>query len=256
MLLNIGKWRLLFLIAMICLCGAIVLLLVSMKNEVLIAANVSVIDGIHTENSENTLNMIMGPSSAPRNLDAGELTILTIDYSSKIPIEAIINNKPGYEEYYRMITHIDSELRERFEYAFYGEKGFYLSTIPIEYFDSYEMKMHDCVQVVLFSEDFKNAAAHTFFYVGDKLESNFQFGSFYEVEYMKSSPDELYIFLFNNGMLMLDSNNDIHLWSNRRQYNIEVYGDYYHSLNYEKLGVSYSMLTDSKNLIWFEFDKQ
>lgn len=48
---------------------------------------------------------------------------------------------------------------------------------------------------------------------------------------------------------MLDSDNKI---SPGTPLKVEVSGDYYHALDYEKLQVSYAELTKEDNLVWVE----
>ena len=67
---------------------------------------------------------------------------------------------------------------------------------------------------------------------------------------MKDNPEKDYIFLFNDGeLLLIDSDNEITTDGN---FNYEVSGDYYHALNYDLLSVSYNEMTREDNLIWVD----
>jgi len=188
-------------------------------------------------------------------LDAKELLELSIDYTSKIPIHAIINKEPGYEEYYNLLILSATQwLNHDPPHPFQGDAGFYISMTPVYWFDIYEYKMHDIVNVVLLSENLENAAEAIFFLVDNSLNWNGGF-TFYPLRLMMQNPDERYIFLFNNiGTFLLDSNNKTHQWTAWGYYTLEVRGDFYNALNHDLLGVSYNDLINPDNLIWIEFN--
>lgn len=200
---------------------------------------------------KNVLTSKMGPRGDPKLvLDADEIADLTIDYNGKIPIEAIINNEPGYEKYYEeMIQSIEAASEEVENFPFYHEEGYYISKAPIYHFDARENILNSEVQIILFSKDFeKQAKVIWFLDSNNEILININF-SFTNIKILKDSPDEQYIFLYNLDELLLDSNNKLYNWT---RFTIEVKGDYYHSLDYETLGISYTKLTDASNLVWID----
>jgi hypothetical protein len=207
------------------------------------------------EASKNVLTSKMGPRGDPKLvLDADEIANLTIDYNSKIPIEAIINNEPGYEKYYEeMIQSIETLSEEEKNFPFYHEEGYYISKAPIYYFDARENIINSEVQIILFSKDFeKQAKVIWFLDNNNEMLINVSF-SFANIKILRDSPDEQYIFLYNLDDLLLDSNNKLYNWT---RFPIEVKGDYYHSLNYETMGISYTKLTDASNLVWIDLSNK
>ena len=188
-------------------------------------------------------------------LDANEIANLTIDYNCKTPIKAIINNEPGYEKYYiDMIQSIEQISKEDAEFPFYHKKGYYISKAPIYHFDAIKNTISNNVQIVLFSKDLKKQTLYIFFISDRNKEILSQInGSFEDINKLKSSPDEQYIFIYNNSDLILGSNNTL---DNYTRYTIEVKGDYYHALDYKTLGISYNKLTDKKNLVWIDLSKK
>ena len=94
---------------------------------------------------------IGGTGPAPRTLDADEIKGLTIEYTCEIPVEAIVNNEPGYERYYNeMLESIELLSKEAENFPFYGEEGFYMSKAPRYVFNAYERKIHTEAHIVLF----------------------------------------------------------------------------------------------------------
>jgi len=187
------------------------------------------------------------PEATPRStLDAAEIMALNIDYSTPIPIEYILNNEYGYEEYYDFI--VDVARRS----ALFGDpldstNVVYLSTVPIYWFDAHANRMHNQVRVMLFSEDFSAFLEVVFFWANNELNMGTG-NSFDDIDVLRQSPNERFIWLYNIGTLLLDSDNNIHFWSEESRNELDVIGNYYGALNHSFLGVSYSMLTNRANL--------
>lgn len=203
------------------------------------------------EASENVLTSKMGPSVEPKLiLDAEEIANLTIDYIGKFSVEAIINNEPGYEKYYEdMIQSIEMVSKEMENFPFYLEEGYYISKTPVYHFDAQENTISSEVQVLLFSKNLEKQAKLIFFLDNNnEISTNINF-SFANIKVLRNLPDEKYIFLYNTNELILDSSNKLY---NRTRFTIEVKGDYYHTLDYETLGISYTELTDPSNLVWID----
>ena len=68
-------------------------------------------DGAKTPADPNLI--FGGPKPTPRLvLDADEVAALDIDYTCEVPIEAIINNEPGYEESFEFLTYFNEGMRD------------------------------------------------------------------------------------------------------------------------------------------------
>lgn len=210
------------------------------------------------ENSNNAkesmLDVLIGKSPEPKLiLDAAEISASKIDYEYTLPIKPILDSEEGYEGYYESMVQLVKNLCESAEnYPFYQEEGFYVSTVPIYYFDAYNNTLSIETHVLLFSKDMSKTTVLIFFTHNNELQVQvlYPFDSYMEKLFQKE-PDEKYIFLFNaNDNLIIGSDNE--LYTGISPHEFEVVGDYYHALDYEKLGVSYAELTDADNLVWID----
>lgn len=211
-----------------------------------------------TSGSLETVAMLGGTSDNTEGrllLDVGDITEILVDYTIRIPINEIINNEPGFEEYYYLLIQTGTQwLDGNPTHPFQGDSGFFISTHPIYMLDIYTYKMHDLISVVLLSENLENSAEAVFYIFNDEVHWNGRF-EFYPLRLMMQNPNERYIFLFNNlGTLILDSNNKIHQWARQQHGAVEVRGDYYNVLNHTLLGVSYNDLINPEKLIWIELN--
>lgn len=202
------------------------------------------------KDTNDVLNLNLDTKTEPRQvLDAKEIANQKIDYNSKIPVEDIINNRPGYEKYYTEIIQSVEQLSEEDEnFPFYHHKGYYISKVPVYHFYAIENTIGTEVQVVLFSKDLNKQAIVIVFSNNDKIDINISY-SFSHIKELKESPNERYILLYNHDEQMLDSVNNLMNWG---RFSIKVIGDYYHALDYKKLGVSYNELTDASKLVWID----
>jgi hypothetical protein len=191
------------------------------------------------------------PQPEPRLiLDAEEIAAITISYNSRIPIHAILNNEEGYEEYFDWLILSNEDISEL--HPFFGTEGYYISKVPIYWFDAYNNAMDTALRIVLFSEDLSKAAEATFFIVDNELQMDVK-NEFSELSLMTGNRDMRFIFLYNRiATLVIDSNNNQHLWPQDLRYTLVVRGDYFHTLNHELLGVSFTRLTNPHNMIWVE----
>ncbi len=191
-------------------------------------------------------------------LDAEEITNLKIDYTDEIPVEAILNNKPGYEQYYKqMIQQIKESSQEFDQFELYGEEGCYLSTTLLRHFDTINNGLGKVTYALLFSADLKKRAAVAFYLNNDEITITTEnsYLSPKVVKMMQEDPNELFIFLLNGTTFdsQISSNNILYVWSQVEKEEVQVKGDYFHSLDYKTLAVSYAMLTDPEHLNWIDF---
>ena len=248
---NVKIFSILFIAFILIIFCAVWFILMPDKN----ANNKVVKENIEDKVSDDVLTSKMGPWGEPKLiLDADEIANLTIDYNSKIPIEAIIKNQSSYEKYYEEIIElIETSSKEVENFTFYHEEGYYISKAPIYHFDVQENIISNEVQIILFSKDFeKQAKIVLFLDNNNEILTNLNF-SFANINVLKDAPDEQYILLYNRDELFLDSSNKLY---NLMRLTIEVKGDYYHSLDYETLGISYTKLTDPSNLVWIDLNKK
>ena len=200
----------------------------------------------------------LGGGKPKQILDAEEITSLKIDYSDEIPVEAILNNEPGYEQYYREMKQKIKESCQEFDrFELYGEEGCYLSTTSLRHFDTILNGLGKVTYALLFSADFEKRAAVAFYLNNDEITITVEnsYLSPKVAKLMKDEPDELFIFLLNGTTFdsQISSNNILYLWSQVEKDEVQVKGDYFHSLDYKTLAVSYSMLTDPEHMIWIDF---
>lgn len=215
-------------------------------------------DSAGSSDEKSTLNAKIGGGDPKQVLDADEIASLTIDYTDAIPVEAIVNNEPGYEKYYdQMLQQIISLSQEFEQFELYGEEGCYLSTALLRHFDVIRNAVGNVTYAELFSKDFTKRAAVAFYLHNDEILISVGASCVTSrvAEIIQKDPDELFIFLLNGTDFdsQIASDNSLYLWSQVEQENVKVEGDYFHALDYETLAVSYSMLTDPENLIWVDF---
>lgn len=207
-----------------------------------------------------SLLSIIGGGEPKQVLDADEIAGLKIDYMDNIPVEVILNNEPGYEKYYnQMMEQIIALSREFEQFELYGEEGCYLSTVLLRYFDATRNTLGNVTYALLFSEDFEKRAAVAFYLYNDEITISIEnsYLSPKVAEIMQKDPDERFIFLHNGTDFdsLIASDNSLYLWSQVEKDKVTVEGDYFHALDYERLAVAYSKLTDTENLIRIDFRK-
>ncbi|MBD5509826.1 MAG: hypothetical protein HDR08_00985 [Lachnospiraceae bacterium] len=198
-------------------------------------------------------------------LSAEEIANLQIDYESGIPVKEIMNRKAGYESVY-------DEFLQKLQWAaapepltmasnrtsFYdGEEGCFISAKPIRFWEAYSNQMSMEEWILIFSKDFQKVAAVQIY----KYEGEIHIGTCeHSTSFMKkvqegmlAEPEEKFIFLFTGQQtLMLNSENE-YWYAGYLAEPIKVEGDYYHTLDYETIGISYDEITAEENLFWVDF---
>ena len=133
-----------------------------------------------------------------------------------------------------------------------GKTGCYISLLPIFMFDAYNKEYENEAMLLVFSEDKELLSTVNLYLVNGELKTTCELVNPYIWELVQDKPDEQYILIHNSDtQLLLQSNNIII----KQTYDADEYtvsGDYYHALNDELLGFSYSKVTDSRYLVWVE----
>lgn len=156
-----------------------------------------------------------------------------------------------------MIQQIKASSQEFEQFELYGEEGCYLSTTLLRHFDAIHNALGKVTYALLFSTDFEKRAVVAFYLSNDEIiiSTGNSYLSPQVTKLLQEDPDELFIFLLNETTFdsQIASDNRLYLWSQVEQEVVKVKVDYFHSLDYETLAVSYSILTDPEHLIWIDF---
>lgn len=211
---------------------------------------------LHGEESEkghftnDYMNVPMGPLPKGKEvLSAEEIAGLETAYNIDISMEAIINGTDGYEEVHdRLWNSIDNSHEEGG--FMYGERGFYISLTPILFWSATANEIFNDVWFAVFTEDLSEMRGLRFSPEEDSLTMMWD-PPFSDsmLRQFTSAPDEKYICILNPGAFMLGSDNSLYPAHNQTK----VEGDYYHALDYEKLGISYNDFTAKDQLFWIGF---
>lgn len=211
-------------------------------------------EGTTRDDVSNPDGLMGGENNPKLKLEASEIKDSDIDYGQIIPVDKVLEKDSDYKDIYDSMTDSISELcKNSEEFSLYGETGFYISKTPIRHFDVRNLKMQEgmSTQICIFSEDLSSGAVYILYEADGEIlgQCNFSMNT-YVSTIMKDNPEKDYIFLFNDGeLLLIDSDNEITTDGN---FNYEVSGDYYHALNYDLLSVSYNEMTREDNLIWVD----
>lgn len=140
--------------------------------------------------------------------------------------------------------------------SFQGEKGCYVSKVPLRYWDVVNNKMDtEGIDFIIFSKDFKKHAKLTCF-IEDGKDPEFIWS--YGVDFLDiliEHPKKKYIFFFDGSVEgMIDSNNQLTLSMTNEEISVE--GDYFHALNAIMPSISYEKITAKNNLIWIGTEKK
>lgn len=134
--------------------------------------------------------------------------------------------------------------------SLYGEDGYYISTVPVLYYDMLEKELCKQARILFFSKDFSQVAEMAFASVNGEIVMNLHFTWNNKLQkLMSENPQKELIFMTNGaGLLALDENNEVVYQYPAADY--EIIGDCYHAVYQEWLAVSYEKLTATENLIW------
>ncbi|MCH5270064.1 MAG: hypothetical protein J1E83_04890 [Lachnospiraceae bacterium] len=194
-----------------------------------------------------------GPLVGPEEkevLSAEEIMGLEPDYNKDIPMEFIINGTSGYGDLHDTLFSLLKSAHKQ-GWLPYEDSGCYISLTPILFWSATFNQVSTEMWVVVFSENFDETVKLEFYYYENSLSMHIysEFSSMM-LENFRSRPNEKYVCIFNGGRpLMLDSENSLYGIYGR----VPVEGDYYHALDYEKLGVSYEEIISQDNLFWVDF---
>ena len=156
------------------------------------------------------------------------------------------------------ISMLDNMVSSDVELPLYNEEGYYITRKSIIHYMAKEQKYSDVYMYFAFGkdEDLHQGVAIYFTLIDGNISSP-------QITYpidkniadaLMTQPDMYYLFLYNGAAeVIIDENNKLH--NTAYLYNIDVIGDYYHSLNYKKYAISYQDLVKSDNLIYHEVGK-
>lgn len=196
------------------------------------------------------MNVPMGPLPEGKDvLSAEEIEGLESAYNIDISMEAIINGADGYEEAHDTLWRFIENSHDEGGFM-YGERGFYISLTPIPFWNARTNEISNEVWFAIFTEDFSEAQTLQVFTEENSLSMQWSkpFGDSM-LRQFTSAPDEKYICILNPGAFMLGSDNSLYPAYNQTK----VEGDYYHTLDYEKLGISYNDFAARDQLFWIGF---
>ena len=183
-----------------------------------------------------------------------------ISFENAIPAEKILNREPGYEEVYERVERLLFSATLSEEFGIFGDRGMYLSKVPLRYYDTREEGLEKTTQVLAFSEDLEKAVVVSLnaYYEDEISTSNVTSWPVRMQEIMKSNPTEEYLLLYPAyGSVLLDSDDEV---IEIEQGTGEQAGNYvfvpeenlYQSLYSDRLAVSYEELTAEENLVWLD----
>ncbi len=144
--------------------------------------------------------------------------------------------------------------RDKLEKSFSGMKGIYISSAAEYVFDMYRSEIKYQIYY-LFNEDKELAGYVCIFPKGSGFSATAYGTSAYgnlNWSYRKDNPDSRYITIDNAGkLLFIDEHNRITGSDSYITFSVE--GDYYHTLDYHRLGISYNDMADEEKMVWIKF---
>lgn len=200
--------------------------------------------------------MIQEPYVLPTTkdcLEAKEMEGIAIHYERKNPTEDIICNKKGYAEQYREFRSlIDSSITDMEHteetFSLVGEKEYYISQIPIRYWDALNNEINLTTEtVLLFSKNLEKIGQFDFTYENEKVAgSGIRSADALFVKGLQENKELSYIPVFNgNKQYLLGEDNELTGGAGRK---VKVNGDYFGVFDAEKIAVSWEQLTDKQNM--------
>lgn len=185
-----------------------------------------------------------------------------ISFENAIPAEKILNREPGYEDVYERLERLLFSATLSEEFGFFGDRGMYLSKVPLRYYDTRKEEVGKTTQVLAFSEDLEKAVVVNLnaYYEDEISTSNVTSWPVRIQEIMKTNPTEEYLFLYPvYGSVLLDSGNEVieieqGSGEQARNYAFVPEENLYQSLYSDRLAVSYEELTAEENLVWLDME--
>lgn len=229
---------------------------------VCIAAGYIIYDRVRPYQYKNVYEREDASEAYDQVLSAADIAELDIEYGTNIPIQAILEGKLGYrkwtKEYQEILQEaIDSEeatlnlsaKQAGEEPPLLGAEGYYVSVLPIRHWNAYMRCMErGSVDIAVLDKEKQPAAVlHFTQYQLGYIISVSRADSTVVLPTMAEYPERKFIPIYNGLVtLAIDEENTLY----RPVCDVRIEGDYYHTLDYEAIAISYDMLTAEENLIW------
>lgn len=187
-------------------------------------------------------------------LEAKEIESLAIQYERKNPTEDIICNTSGYtDQYQEFRSMIDSSITDpeqtKETFSLVGEKEYYISKVPIRYWDAMNDEINLVTEsVLLFSKNMKKVGQFNFSYQNSKvIGSDIQSADDLFAVRLQANRTLHYIPIMNGDkQYLLGEDNKLIGGMGVKE---KVNGDYFSVFDAEELAVSWNQLTDKKNMM-------
>lgn len=169
-----------------------------------------------------------------------------------------LSEKEFREEFLSLIWMDVSEIQDS---KLYGADGCYLSACGASVFSVGENQTADEMQCFIFTKDLEEAGTVYFHNQGKEISVSVETTSTdtrsVVLKKLSEDKDKRYVMLVNGlrSMLLDSENNIVHISAVNASGDLEIIGDCYGLLENNGLSISYSDITDSENLIWFDFDE-
>ncbi|MCD7825573.1 MAG: hypothetical protein LUH14_06410 [Clostridiaceae bacterium] len=201
------------------------------------------------EETDDLNETIGGSLHAATELNADEVTAVTMDSSYSSQIEKILKGSDDYAKQHNEFIQQVNELCDGEEFELYGEASLYASIVPVFAWDCIENEIVvQSPKIVIFSEDlqktgicelYKESAAYSVSSVRDMDDS--------VKKALTENPEQEFIFI-NNGedSFLLDDKNETAAAGGSE---INITGEYYQALQNAGIQISYEKLTNEENLV-------
>lgn len=169
-----------------------------------------------------------------------------------------LSEKEFKEEFLTLIWMDVNEIQDS---KLYGEDGCYLSACGASVFSVGENQTADVMQCFIFTKGLEEAGTVYFHNQGKEVSVSVETASVNTrsavLKKLSADKDKRYVILVNGlwSMLLDSENNVVPISAVNASSDLEIIGDCYGLLKNNGLSISYSDITDSENLIWFDFDE-
>lgn len=205
------------------------------------------------EEKQDSLNMAIQNSgwSLDSKVIISEAEVWDLSIDNTVSVHEIIEGKGKWEKESKLFKQLAETLLDTPTSAFFGDDGYFVSAIPIFYYNTEENELSNQMRILLFSKDLKNAAEMVLIASDNAVDMNLKYEWTRTIhKMMKEAPYNKYIFMFNKNVeLILDEDNNIVYSYPSAEY--EIIGDCYGAMQ-ESMAISYDNLTAEENLIWVQ----
>ena len=169
-----------------------------------------------------------------------------------------LSEKEFREKFFSLMWMYVNEIQDS---KLYGEDGCYLSACGAPVFSVEENRTTDEIQFFIFTKDLEEAGTVYFHNQGKEIsvsvETTLTDTRSVVLKKLSENKDKRYVMLINGlqSMLLGSENNIVHISAVNASSDLEIIGDCYSLLENNGLSISYSDITDSENLIWFDFSE-